>query len=187
MRSIETMQTHTHYVRHLIVGMKSLFEPQRCFACVPAGEFQFEFGTESRSIHKPKVPRPPAAGWLVTLSEHGDGNADIIFHDGFQLPGFRAHESMGWSVGIIRFGAKPRKADRDSSSNRLTFLPSRFGAYKNDLIITRRFPGGHLGAVQVDFAVCAGSGDLASGEPAITFTNAGHTRNTEMALEFFGC
>jgi hypothetical protein len=32
---------------------------------------------------------------------------------------------MCWSMGIVCFGAKPGKADRNSASNGLTLLPSR--------------------------------------------------------------
>src|SRR5207245_11150537 len=81
-------------------------------------------------MHKAKFRRPPVPGLLIALGEHAYGNSVFVFNNGLELPHSGARESMRGSVGVVCLGAEPGKADRDSPSDRLTFLPARFRAHK---------------------------------------------------------
>jgi len=85
---------------------------------------------------------------------------------------------------IVGLRAKPRKTNRNSASNGLAFLPARFRAYKENLIVARGFPRCHLSAVQIHLAFAKGTRNLHSQQPAVPFAHLGHTRDSEPAIQF---
>src|ERR1700685_883864 len=115
--------------------MKCFFEAQGRGAGVGAKKLQTQLGTERNAMLKAKFPRPPAPSVLIALSKHGYRDPSLGFSSGLELPRLRPHESMSRSMGIVCLGAEPGKADRDSSSDCLTFLPTGFRTNEKHLVL----------------------------------------------------
>src|SRR5262249_4562501 len=128
--------------------------------------------------------RPPVPSLIVALGRHDHADSRLMFNDGLNPPTCRAHKPMRGRFGIVCLGAKPRKANRDSPADRLTFLPARLCAQKENLAMPSRLPGGDLCAVQVHLAFGRRTCDLDSWQTAVPLTNSGHSRNSELSLEF---
>src|SRR6185437_14446480 len=91
---------------------------------------------------------------------------------------------MRRSVRIVCLSAKPGKTDRNPAPNRLTFLPSRFGAKKEHFFAARRAPGSHMRPVQVYLAMRKRSVNLNPRETAMAFAYPRDVRNSEAAIQF---
>src|SRR5580692_1182827 len=99
-------------------------------------------------MHQPKLMRPPSPRRLIALGRANQRHRAIFFHrHGVEPPFLEAYKSMHRSFGVVRLGAKPRKADRNSTANRQAVFPMRFVTYKDRLFGTHRLPRGHMRAM----------------------------------------
>src|SRR5262249_17618279 len=150
--SVQTLQPHVRDVGYTVVCVEGFFETQIVLAGVDAGELEGEFGTKGNTIHEAKLRGPPALSLFVTLGRHAHGDSGFVFNNRLDLPTLCAHKSMRGRSRIVCLGAKPRKANRDSSADCLAFLPARSCAEKEKFVAPSRLPGGHLRAVDIDLA-----------------------------------
>src|SRR5215813_3905776 len=172
------------HIGHSVIGVECFFEAQRCSPGVGAKKLQTQLGTERNAMHQAKFRRPPVPSVLIALSKHGHRDPSLGFSNGRELPKFCPHESMSRSVGIVCFGAEPGKADRDSSSDCLTFLPTGFRTNEKHLVFARGLPGSDLGTMQIHLTVPKRTTDEHSGQAAVALTNFRNTRNSESAIQF---
>src|SRR5262249_25053736 len=114
---------------------------------------------------------------------HADSG--FVFNNRLDLPTPRARKSMCGGFGIVCFSAKPRKANRDSSADRLAFLPARFCAQKENLVAPGRLPRGYLRTVYVHLAFDLRTTDLDSQETVVALADSSDSGNSEAAVELF--
>src|SRR5258708_7253235 len=183
MHGIQALQMHLLDTSHSVVRMKSFLEAQRRCAGIPTNELQLKLGTKRDAMDQPKFPRPPAPRLLIALGKHAYGDSAFVLTDGLDLPGFGASESVRWSLPVIYVCAEPGKADRDASSDRLAFLPVRFRAYKEHLIVARGLPGRHVGAMEVDLAPPERTCNPYTRQSPVAFTHFGHPRNSKPVVQ----
>lgn len=87
-------------------------------------------------------------------------------------------------MGIVCFGAEPGKADRDSSSDCFTFLPTGFRTNEKHLVFARGLPGSDLGTMQIHLTVRKRTGNVDSRKATIAFAHPRDIGNSEAAIQF---
>ena len=113
-----------------------------------------------------------------------DGDIAVAVLDGIERPNFGAHKTVRGSAGIIRFGAKPRKANRNTAANGLAFGPLSAGTQKNYFFRAGGLPGSYLRAVQMDCAGRFRCGDADDGKAAKIGHDVREARDSEAAMKF---
>ncbi len=169
------------------VGMQSLFEDERGIGIVDHGKLQAETATDCNLVSEAKVREAQIAAQLCWGK--GEGQVEVVTGqcgEG-QCPRLDTSKAVRWArfsvvpvVSAIR--GKPRKGNRDTTTDRLTGTEVCSAAEKEDRSLSFGLPMGQMGSLKVDRGCGVASGNFGSHE-AIRLFEAKSPGDGEVLVE----